>query len=268
MDNTYLFDLMMHHGKNALISLAIFLVGLLISKFIRERIRNYLKSHFNEPTAMLFLVNAAYAVLLSILGIIVLSQLGVPTASLITLLGASSIAIGLALKSSLSNIANGLLLIFLKPFRIGDVVELSGLVGTVEQIYLFTTRIKTPNNELVYIPNAKVMGDKIKNLTRKGTRRIDLTIGISYDANIKKAKTIIESLFQNQPLILKEPAPQVAVKELGTDAVNLYVRPWVKKNDFGIVTAELLESIKTEFDTNGIEIPYPQLDVHLDKNLS
>lgn len=265
MDKFNSYKYLIEQGTSVGAALLILIIGLIIAKIVRARMRTVAKSRVKDPTAALFITNAVYGVLLLVLFIIVLTKLGVPSGSLLTILGAGSVAIGLAIKNSLSNVASGLLLIFLRPFRIGDFVDAGGVWGTVDQINLFTTRLKTTNNECVYLPNAQIMNNKIQNNSKNMTRRLDLTIGISYGSDIKKAKAITEELFKQEPRILKDPAPAVMVKELADSSVNLAVRPWVKKADYTGVMFDLLENIKLEFDKQGIEIPFPQMDVHLSK---
>jgi small conductance mechanosensitive channel len=262
------YKLLIEYGSHALTALIILIVGLIIAKTIRSRLRKYFSSHATDPTAMLFMANAAYGAILIIMFIIILAEIGVPTASLLALLGTSTLAIGLALKDSLSNIAGGLLLIMLKPFRIGDFIEIGNIMGTADQINLFTTRLKTANNDVVYVPNSRIMTDKINNKTQDDNRRIDLTVGIGYNADLKLAKKLITELFSQDERILKDPAPMVVVKELADSAVLLAVRPWVKKGDYGSVLYELLENIKLKFDENKVEIPFPQMDVHIHKTTS
>lgn len=249
------------HTVTIVRALATLLVGILIARRVKLSLSELLKAHTKDPTLKLYVVNLVYALILVVLSLMLLGQLGVPTTSLITLLGASSLAVGLALKDSLSNIAGGLMLIGQKPFRIGDTIEVSGSLGTVDQINLFNTRIKTPNNEGIYIPNGKLLNDKINNKTFQQSRRLDLSIGISYDADLTKAKDIVHGILSADARILTHPAPVVGVKELADSALVLAVRPWVHKQDYGRVQLDLLEKIKVAFDDNQIEIPYQQLDI-------
>lgn len=260
-----IFSFILSHTKSIFGALAILIVGLLIAYAIKQRLHAFFRHSPGDQTVKLFLVNMLHGAVLLVLATIVLTQLGVPTTSLVALLGAGSIAIALAIKDSLSNIASGFLLIFLQPFKIGDVVELCGILGTVDQINLFTTRVKTPNYESIHFPNNKIMNDKIINKSFKGLRRIDMPISINYDADIKKARAIIMREIEKNDLLLGDPAPAVVVKSLADSAVVLAVRVFSKKENYATALYTLQEHIKLAFNEQGVAIPYPQLDVHLNQ---
>ena len=192
-----------------------------------------------------------------------LSQLGVQTTSLIAILGAAGLAVGLALQGSLANFAAGVLLLVFKPFKVGDFVEAGGVLGVVEELRVFNSVLRTPDNREITVPNGKIYNDVITNFSARDTRRIDLVVGISYDADIRKAKEIVESILNNDERVLKDPAPTWGVMDLADSSVNLYIRPWVASADYWNARCDLLEVIKTSFDANGIGIPFPQMDVHL-----
>ncbi len=251
------------NGIHALLAILMALMGYVVARYTRKRLRTFFRLRSADPTVNLFVINAAYGLVLMLIVIIVLTQLGVPTTSLITILGAGSIAIGLAIKDSLANIASGLLLISLKPFRINDFVETNGIIGTVDQINLFTTCIKTANNEMIYIPNAKIMNDNINNKAHEGLRRIEMSVGISYSANIAQTKALVQTVIASEARALRQPASVVLVNELANSAVVLGIYLWVKKEDYFETRASLLEQIKLTFDAQGITIPYPQLNVHM-----
>ncbi|MDF1796377.1 MAG: mechanosensitive ion channel [Coxiellaceae bacterium] len=251
------------NGLNTLYALLILSIGLLVANVIKKWLRTTIRLKSKDPTVKLFVINAVYSLAIVLISISSLTRLGVPTASLLTVLGAASLAIGLSLKDSLSNVASGLIIIGTKPFHIGDVVEINGVIGTVDQINLLNIRIKTANSDSIVIPNSKVLNDKVCTKGIKGLRRLDITIGISYDADIATAKTLIKQLFSENTLILKTPEPAVAVKELADSAVLLAVRPWVNKGDYTTVLYALTEAIKLTFDKNNIKIPYPQLETHV-----
>ncbi|MVF14895.1 mechanosensitive ion channel [Ketobacter sp. MCCC 1A13808] len=194
-----------------------------------------------------------------------LEQLGIETTSLVALLGAAGIAIGLALKDSLQNFASGVMLIVFRPFKNGDFVEASGISGVVEHIGIFTTIMKTPDNKEVIIPNGQVYGGTITNFSARDTRRVDMVFGISYDADIREAKKILEKVVSEDERVLKDPETVVAVSELADSSVNFIVRPWVKSADYWTVLWDTNEKVKYAFDEAGIGIPFPQVDVHLDK---
>ena len=252
-------DNFLAYGKEILISLIIILIWIAVARYIRSSLLKICKNKSVDMTAAAFLVNATYWLLLILLIIVILAYNGVPTTSLITILGASGLAIGLALKDSLSNIASGLLLISLRPFRIGDFIETVNSAGTVTAINLFTTQLKTPNNERIHIPNSKIMSDKVVNKAINNMRRLDLEITIDYDSDIKKAKQLITALYEKDSRILLDPPAAVLVKALADSAVVLAVRPWVNKDDYANVMFDLLENIKLTFDENDIIIPFPQI---------
>jgi small conductance mechanosensitive channel len=259
------YGFLVNRGLDVAYSLMSLLIGLFVIRIIRGRLRDVLKKKVKDPTALLFVVNIAYGGMLLVLAIIVLTKLGVPSASLLTVLGAGSLAIGLALKDSLTNISSGILLIFLRPFRIGNTVEAGSVFGTVEQINLFTTQIKTANNQVCYVPNKNIMNGRIDNYSERKTRRVDLSIGISYGSDLSRAKVILQNLFEGEKRILKDPKPFIGVKDLADSAVVLCVRPWVKTPDYWPVLCELQEKIKLKFDEEGIEIPFPQMDINVQK---
>lgn len=251
------------NSMNIFYALLILVVGLMLAHVIKRWVYASIKSKAKDPTVKLFVVNAVYTSVIVIVAISALARLGVPTASMLTVLGAGSLAIALSLKDSLSHVASGLILIGLKPFHIGDTVDIKGVLGTLDQINLLNIGIKTANGDYVVIPNAKVFDDTICTKGKKGRRRIDLAIGISYDADIAQAKAIIHELFAADERILKTPAPNVAVKELADSAVLLAIRPWVKNADYTDVLFDLTEKIKLAFDKAEIGIPYPQIDAHI-----
>lgn len=251
-----------------LVALAILIVGYMIAKSIAKSFSKVLVAKGVDKAAASFIQSVSFVSLVIVVLIISLSHLGFQTSSLIAILGAAGLAIGLALKDSLSNIASGIMLITVKPFKAGDFVETSGLAGVVEKIEIFTTTFKTPDNKLIVLPNSTITGATITNFSKLPTRRVDLVIGISYDSDLRKAKQILIDTLDTHPLILKEPEAKVAVSQLADSSVNFNVRPWVNKDDYWPVHNELLETIKLKFDEEGIEIPFPQMSVHLSKEES
>ncbi|MFT6286040.1 MAG: small conductance mechanosensitive channel [Alcanivorax sp.] len=204
-------------------------------------------------------------VLLLFVIIAALSQLGIDTTSLIALLGAAGLAIGLSLQGSLSNFASGVMLIIFRPFTKGDFVEAGGATGVVDSISIFTTTMTTPDNKEVIIPNGAVLGGNITNFSARPTRRVDMVFGISYDDDLLLAKKLLEEIIAADDRVLAEPAPLVTVGELADSSVNFLVRPWVKAEDYWGVTWDTTEAVKLKFDAAGISIPYPQMDVHMNK---
>lgn len=216
-----------------------------------------------DITLALFLRNLIYGVLLALLFINVLGTIGVPTTSFIAALGAAGLAIGLALNSSLSNIAWGVLLILFRPFRVGDFVTLGGIDGAVESVNLMHTYLITPDNRQAVVPNAKVGGDAIINYNVRGTRRFELKVGIGYGDDIGKAMQVVQDLFAADQRILKDPAPGVWTEALGNSSVNLVIRAWTTTGDLWETQTALLRRIKETFTESGITIPFPQSEIRL-----
>ncbi len=244
-------------------AILIFIIGKWIAGKISKVLTALLEKNDVDVTLIGFLSNITYYALMIVVLIAVAGQLGINTTSFLTIVGAAGLAIGLALKDSLSNFAAGVMLILFRPFRVGDVVNTGGVTGKVENIAIFNTRLNTPDNQLVIIPNGSIISGVITNITANATRRVDLVIGISYEDDILKAKEIMTDIIKADNRILDDPATNIAVSELGDSSVNFVVRPWVKTEDYWDVYFGLTEQIKLVFDKRGISIPYPQRDVHL-----
>ncbi len=259
-------ELITIYGLKVIAAIAIFIVGRLIAKGVRGFVRRMMTKAKVDPTLVGFVANMSYIALLAFVIVAALGQLGIQTTSFIAILGAAGLAVGLALQGSLSNFAAGFLMIIFRPIRVGDFIEGAGVMGTVEEIQLFTTTLTTPDNKTIIIPNANLTGDNIVNWTLKGTRRVDLVMGIGYDDDIDKAKQIMRDVLAKETRILEDPAPQIAMVELADSSVNFVVRPWVKASDYWGVYMEVTENIKKAFDANGISIPFPQRDVHVYKH--
>jgi small conductance mechanosensitive channel len=210
-----------------------------------------------------FIGNILYFALLMVVVIAAVDRLGVNTSSVLAIFAAAGLAVGLALKDSLSNFAAGVMLVLFKPFKDGDFVEVAGNAGVVEQVRIFNTVIRTGDNREIIIPNSHIYGDTIVNFSARDTRRIDLVFGIGYDDDIKQAKLLIEKTMADDERILKDPEPVVMVLELADSSVNFAVRPWVNASDYWAVRSDLLEALKINCDSEGISIPYPQRDVHV-----
>ncbi len=250
-------------GTKLIFAILVFLIGSLVAKWILRLINKGLNRSRLDGMLVSFVTNILRWTFTLLVIIVALEQLGIPTTSLITLLGAAGLAIGLALKDSLQNFASGVLLILFRPFRTGDLIEAAGKTGVVEEIRIFSTQLRTPDNHEVTLPNGEVYSNAIINYTAKEQRRIDLVIGIGYDDDLRKAKEVLEGILENEERVLKEPAPLVAVGELGGSSVDILVRPWVNTADFFATKCALTEKIKLALDEAGISIPYPQMDVHL-----
>ena len=253
------------YSINIAIAILIYLAGKFIIPIVLSIADKLMNKSSVEDTLKKFIKSIVNALLYVFLIIAVLSQLGVDTSSFVAILGALAFAIGFALKDSLSNFAAGAMIIVFKPFKVGDVVEVAGTVGGVATITLFNTVLTTPDNQKIILPNSSIWGGKIVNITAHDTRRVDMVFGIGYDDDMKKAKEIMANVLENNPKVLKDPAYTIAVAELADSSVNFVVRPWAKTSDYWDVKFSVTEKIKEEFDANGISIPYPQMDVHLDK---
>lgn len=248
---------------NLFFALGIFILGRWLVSALSGILRRLLTKAKMDEILIDFVTAIARTALLLFIIIAALEQLGLDTTSLIALLGAAGLAVGLAMKDSLANFSAGVMLVMFRPFRAGDYVEAGGTAGTVEKISMFSTLMRTPDNREVIIPNGNIYGDNIINYSARATRRVDLVFGIGYDDDIRKAREIILSVLQQDERILAEPAPVVAVGELGASSVDFVVRPWVTTADYWAVRWDLLEKVKLAFDENGISIPFPQRDVHL-----
>lgn len=235
----------------------ILIVGIYAVRFITNVAKKIMLKRELDPTLSKFLSDILVWALRILLFIAFISKLGVETSSFVAILGAMGLAVGLSLQGSLSNFAGGMLIILFKPFKIGDTIEAQGQIATVLEIQIFVTKLVTANNQTIFIPNALLSNGMIINYSTQGQRRADLTISISYDTDLKKAKEIITEVMRNNPKVLKEPAADVSVKNLTDNGIHLAVRPWAKNADFGAVFAETLENCKIAFDEAGIEIqPY------------
>jgi small conductance mechanosensitive channel len=210
-----------------------------------------------DPTLTKFLSDILLWVLRVLLFVTFISNLGIETSSFVAILGAMGLAVGLSLQGSLSNFAGGMLIILFKPFKVGHTIEAQGVVGTVSEIQIFVTKLINANNQTIFVPNGSLSNGTIINYSLQGFRRADLTIAISYDTDIKKAKNIITDVLNSNPKILKTPVAEVSVKNLTDNAIQLAVRPWANNEDFGAVFSETLESCKLAFDAAGIVVqPY------------
>jgi small conductance mechanosensitive channel len=257
------YEYLAEYGLKIVGALIIFIIGRWLAKLISRWIEKALiKSHVDKTLAT-FIKNLANIVLLIIIIMVAVTPLGIETAQFAVALGAAGLAIGLALQGSLSNFASGFLMIIFRPFKVGDFIEAAGIKGTVQEIQIFNTVVNTPDNVRAIIPNAKITDDKILNYTVTGTRRVDLVIGVSYDDDLKKAKSIIEGVLASDDRVLKDPVPKVAVSELADSSVNFVVRPWVNSADYWDVYFEMTAKIKLALDENDITIPFPQRDVHI-----
>ncbi len=252
-----------------IIKFAVAILIIVIGKFVARLISATtakVMAHKNVDAAVIsFLSSIIYGIAFFIAIIAAISHLGFNTSSLVAIVGAAGLAIGLALQGSLSNFASGVLLIILKPFKNGDFVEVAGVAGIIEEIHIFSTKFRTGDNKTVIVPNNAITSSSITNYSTKPKRRIDLVIGVSYDADLAKTKEILTKITSSHELVLQDETTTIGVSELADSSVNLVVRPWVKSENYWPVYFDLLEQIKVTLDENNIEIPYPQLSLHVNK---
>ncbi|MGB3493645.1 MAG: mechanosensitive ion channel domain-containing protein [Elainellaceae cyanobacterium] len=255
-------------GLRIVAAIAIFIIGRWAAGIVRNTVKRLLNRSNTDPTLVGFISNLAYIAVLAFIVAAALAKLGVQTASFVAMLGAAGLAIGLALQGSLSNFASGVLLLFLRPFKGGDYIEAAGTAGIVRDIQILTTTLMTPDNRRVVVPNSKIMGDTITNFSAEDTRRMDLVFGVGYDDNLEHVKSVIKDVLAQEERILSDPAPVIGVVELADSSINIAVRPWVKAADYWDVMFSLLETMKNRFDAEGINIPYPQRDIHVHESSS
>ncbi len=256
-------ELAVQYGMRIIGAIAILVIGLWLSKKITKTVTKILRKNKIDETLVRFISSLTYIALVAFVILATISEVGIETTSIVAILGAASFAIGLALQGSLSNFAAGVMLIVFHPFKVGEYIEAAGVKGSVEEIGVFVTRLLTPDNKVIYVPNSKLFGDVITNYSEREIRRVDMVFGISYTDDIDKAKRIISDVLGSHPKVLKDPEPMIVVSELADSSVNFAVRPWVKTEDYWTVFFEITETIKKRFDAEGISIPFPQTDVHL-----
>ncbi len=253
----------MEYGMKVLGALAVLIIGMWVAKAIRKGIVKLMESRGLDPTLVSFLSALAHVAVQAFVIVAALGALDIKTASFVAILGAAGLAVGLALQGSLSNFAAGVLMIIFKPFKVGDLVEAGGVLGTVREISIFTTIVNTLDNKKTIVPNAKLMADNITNYSANDTRRVDLEIGISYGDDIDKARTVIQSALAEVDGILEHPAPDIFVSDMAESQVTFKVRPWCRPVDYWGVYFGVTEAVKKRFDADGITIPFPQRDVHM-----
>lgn len=259
-------EIIKEYAINIVFALLIFIIGNLVAKrFTKFLINKLSKSDKVDETLEKFLSSVLYGLFIVVIVLASLKQLGVETTSFIAVLGAAGLAIALAFQSTLSNISAGVMIIIFRPFKIGDSVEAAGIYGIVEEINIFQTLFRTTDNKSIVVGNSNVISENIINYSKKDTRRVDLTFGVSYDDDLKLVKSVLKEIIQNDERILKDPEPFVAVSELADSSVNFITRSWVKTADYWSVYHDLIEKVKLTFDEKGITIPFPQMDIHQDK---
>lgn len=250
-------------GLKLIGAIALLLVGRMVAGWARRIVRRSLTRSEVDEMLVPFLAKLVYYFVLVVVVIATLGVFGVQTASLIAVLGAAGLAVGLALQGTLSNFSAGLMLLLFRPFKVGDLVDAGGTVGKVEEIGVFSTTMKTTDNVMIIVPNSEVYGQTIKNYNGYETRRVDMVVGISYDDDIPKAMNTIKSIISQNSQVLAEPAPQIAVSNLGDSSVDLVVRPWCNASDYWDVCFDLTHRFKEGLEAADCSFPYPQTDVHV-----
>ncbi|AAO09967.1 small-conductance mechanosensitive channel MscS [Vibrio vulnificus] len=258
-------DLLIQYGVNIISAIVILFIGNIIVKAVANSVSKVLNKKEMDKAVVEFIHGLVRYLLFVIVLIAALGRVGVETASVVAVIGAAGLAVGLALQGSLSNFAAGVLIVAFRPFKSGDYVEIGGVAGSVEAIQIFQTVLKTPDNKMVVVPNSGVIGGAITNYSRHATRRVDLMIGVSYKSDLKKTKQVIRETLEKDARILKDPDMTIGVVALADSSVNFVVRPWCKTEDYWNVYFDSMQAIKEALDANGIEIPFPQMDVHLNK---
>jgi small conductance mechanosensitive channel len=257
-------DLLLSYGLDVLGAVILLIAGWIVAGFVKRRLRHvFLQSGRIDETLAPFLANAVRYAVLAVVLVLVLGQFGVQTASIIAVLGAAGLAIGLALQGTLQNVAAGLMLLFLRPFKVGDYVEAGGGAGTVDEITLFVTEMRTFDGVYLSVPNADIWNSAIKNYSRLPTRRLDVLVGVAYDDDIDRAMEVLEGLLTGDERVLKDPAPQVMVMELADSSVNLNMRCWATTGDYWGLLWDLNKRAKDRLEAAGLTIPFPQHDVRL-----
>ena len=261
--NTNIVEVLTSGAINLVIAIIIFVVGKWLAKRVQSTLEAILRKRDVEEVLVDFLGTIASVMVIIVAVVAAFDQLGIPATSFMAIIGAAGLAIGLALKDSLSNFASGVMLVLFRPFAKDDFIEAGGVTGTVNEIHLVSTLLTTPDNKLITVPNALMFTSTITNYSAKDTRRVDMVIGVGYNDDLKVAADVLKKICENHPLILKDPAPKIFINNLGDSAVDFVVRPWAKSGDYWTVLAEVLETAKADLEAAGCNIPYPQTDVHL-----
>ena len=256
-------DIVAVWGLKVIAAIAIFIIGRWVAKGVRIGVRRMMKQTDVDPIVIGFVGSITYIALLAFVIIAALGQLGIQTTSFIAILGAAGLAVGLALQGSLANFAAGFLMIIFRPFKVGDFIEGAGVSGVVDAIQIFTTTLKTGDNKTIIIPNAKLSGDNIINYSAQTRRRVDMTVGVAYDADLSKVRDVLKDIISKESRAHADPEPLIAVAELADNSVNFVVRVWTDTGDYWGVKFAMTETIKNRFDEAGIGIPFPQRDLHI-----
>ena len=260
-------DLIVLYIPKLIVAIVTLIIGLLLIKLFRRFLKNVMMRREDmDPTLLKFVMDVFTWIFRVLLFISVIEKLGVKTTSFVAAIGAAGLAIGLSLQGSLSNFAGGLLIILFKPFRVGDYIEAQGQAGTVNSIQIFSTKIITSNNQVIYMPNGALSNGTIKNFSQEELRRAEIVLSVDYNTDLKKAKEVIFSVTSQDSKILHEPAPAIEIKSLAENSIDLKVFIWCERVNYGKMVSDFYENIKIAFEKSGIEIPYPQRDVYFKNN--
>ncbi|NEG91848.1 small-conductance mechanosensitive channel MscS [Leclercia adecarboxylata] len=254
--------LLLSYAVNIVAAIAIIVIGMIVARIISNAVNRVMRARHIDATVADFLSALVRYGVIAFTLIAALGRVGVQTASVIAVLGAAGLAIGLALQGSLSNLAAGVLLVTFRPFRSGEYVDLGGVAGTVLQVQIFSTTLRSADGRMVVIPNGKIIANNIINFSREPVRRNEFIIGVAYDSDIEKVKQLLTNIIESDDRILKDREMTVRLNELGASSINFVVRVWSNSSDLQSVYWDVLERIKRDFDVNGISFPYPQMDVN------
>ena len=263
--STNIVELLTNGLINLVIALFIFVVGKWLARRVEKTLEALLRKRGVDEVLVDFLGTIASVLVIVVAVVAAFDQLGIPATSFVAIIGAAGLAVGLALKDSLSNFASGVMLVLFRPFSKGDFIDAGGVTGTVDEIALVSTILTTPDNKQITVPNALMYTSTITNFSAKDTRRVDMAIGVGYDDDLKVAAGVLKKVCSDHPLILDDPETKIFINNLGDSSVDFVVRPWVKASDYWTVLADVLETAKVELEAAGCNIPYPQTDVHLHK---
>lgn len=253
-------------GLRVLAAAIILALGYWLARAVKGLLRPNLENRGIEPTLIGFFTNLAYAAILVFAAIAAIGKLGVETTSFAALVAAAGLAIGLALQGSLSNFASGILLILFKPIKVGDFVDVGGTMGTVLEVGMLFTEMNSPDNKKITMPNSQIMGTTLVNFSVNKTRRVDMMIGVGYAEDLEKVKNILRDMLEQDGRVLKDPAPFLGVMQLGDSSIDFAVRPWVNSGDYLVFMTDFYKAVKARFEAEGINIPFPQRDIHLYQN--
>ena len=261
--NSNILEVLTNGAINLVIAIVIFVVGKWLARRVQNTLEKMLLKREVDPVLVDFLGTIASTLIIIVAVVAAVDTLGIPATSFMAIIGAAGLAIGLALKDSLSNFASGVMLVLFRPFTKGDFVDAGGIMGTVDEIHLVSTILTTPDNKQIIVPNALMYTSAITNYSAKDTRRVDMVIGVGYNDDLKVAAGVLAKICEDHPKVLNDPGTNIFINNLGDSAIDFVVRPWAKSEDYWTVLADVLETAKVELEAAGCNIPYPQTDVHL-----